>query len=150
MGEDILESRGDQAFGVHGDPKALHALWCCAFNSRTVGVGLSKDIVTPLCEHPKSNIEAGGTADGEGALPVLIGRVVDNLVDGINGRLWRIKGPISRYALSRSEVAALSPLLARNSMQYASLFEPFSGIVPFCGYMEYTVDTLAFRNISFP
>lgn len=99
MGENIFESRGDQAFGVHGDPNALYALWCCALNGGAVGVSFSKDVVTPLREHSKSNIEAEGTADGEGTLPVLIGRVVDNLVERINGLLWRIKGPIPRCAL---------------------------------------------------
>ncbi len=80
MSEDIIESRGNQAFRIHGDPNALHALWCCTLNGGAVSISFSQDAVTPLREHPKSNIEAEGTAHGEGALPVLIGRVVDNLV----------------------------------------------------------------------
>jgi len=35
-------------------------------------------------------------------------------------------------------------------MQYACLFETFSGIVPLSGFTEYTVNTLAFRNVPFP
>jgi len=75
----VVHAGGEEAFGVHFDADVFDAHGRGGFDSGHEGVFFGHDVGSTGGKHAEGHVKGGSAADGRGALPVLVWRVVDDL-----------------------------------------------------------------------
>lgn len=79
VGQDMVERGGEQTLLVHGDTNHSDAHGSGGLDGGGESVVLGENKVASLAEHSQGHVEGGGGANGHGAVPIAVWRVVDNL-----------------------------------------------------------------------
>lgn len=80
VAEDFVHSLWDETLLVHWDAHRLYAQGKGSLDGTGEGIFLHEDIVSALTEHAESSVPGISAASGQGALPVRVGRVVNDLI----------------------------------------------------------------------
>lgn len=77
--EDVVHAWGEEPFGVHFDADAFDAHGRGSFDGAHKGVFFAHDVRAAGGKHAEGHVESGSAADSHGALPVLVGGVMNDL-----------------------------------------------------------------------
>lgn len=80
VAEDFIQFLRDETFSIHWDAHGLYAQREGGLGGTGEGIFLHEDVVSALTEQAESSVPGIGAASCQGALPVGIGRAVDDLI----------------------------------------------------------------------